>query len=161
MSPGPTETILHGSAVMLDGAGLLIIGTPGSGKTSLILSLICQHGATLIADDQVIVRRQNEQLLLSAPPRLAGMIEVRELGLVRLPHTEVACPLALIVQLASAETLERLPAQRPGQARGECLLGLSIPQVSLAARAALTSLKALLALRIVTGQLEAVDDIHA
>jgi len=160
MSPGPTETRLHGSAVMLDGAGLLIIGTPGSGKTSLILSLICQHGATLIADDQVIVRRQNEQLLLSAPSRLAGIVEVRELGLVRFPHTEVSCPLALIVQLASAETLERLPAQHPGQAR-ECLLGLSIPQVSLAARAALTSLKVLLALRIVTGQLEAVDDIHA
>lgn len=151
------ETLTHGSAVCVDGCGLLLTGAPGRGKSSLALSLILEHGATLIADDQVHLWRDGAQLWMAPPPRLAGVIEVRELGLLRLPHTTTPCPLTLVVHLKPGATLERLPPA-PGQAF-EAMLGIQVPLVRLAERSALTPLKALLALRAVTGAVEIVDDL--
>jgi HPr kinase/phosphorylase len=159
MHPAPTETCLHGSAVQLEGFGILITGDPGSGKSTLVLGLIAQHGATLIADDQVIVQRNGTQLLLASPPPLAGLLEVRTLGLVRMPHTVTPIPLTLIIRLAAAATIERFPQHPPGTPP-EILLGLPIPRVTLAAQAALTPLLVQMALHIVTGQREVVYDIH-
>ena len=80
---------LHGSAAAREGAGVLLLGPPGSGKSDLLFRLI-QHGFTLVADDQV---RLNG-LHASAPEELAGLIEVRGLGIVRLPYTEATLVLA-------------------------------------------------------------------
>ncbi|MEM0944458.1 MAG: HPr kinase/phosphatase C-terminal domain-containing protein [Pseudomonadota bacterium] len=92
--------ILHASAVAVAGRGVLILGASGAGKSVLAAELI-SRGATLIADDQVVAGPD-----LSAPPKTAGLIELRGIGLLRLPSTRA--PLSLIADL-DQRAPERLP----------------------------------------------------
>ena len=100
---------LHASCVALDGAGLLITGRPGAGKSELALDLIAL-GATLVADDQVLLSAEGPSVLAAPPPAIAGLIEARGLGLLRLPWV-ADVPLRLVVDLDRAESA-RLPAPR-------------------------------------------------
>lgn len=90
--------MLHqSSCVAIGGRGLLIIGQPGSGKSSLALALI-DRGAVLIGDDGVTLEPRGERLYASPPPNTAGMLEIRNVGLVEFP-TAQDVPLALAVKL--------------------------------------------------------------
>jgi HPr kinase/phosphorylase len=93
---------VHGSCACKDGEAVLVIGPPGSGKSDLILRLLAR-GFDLVADDQVDVTNG----VASAPAALAGLLEARGLGILRLPFAEHA-RLALIVELGAP--VERLPA---------------------------------------------------
>jgi HPr kinase/phosphorylase len=100
---------LHASAVAVAHRGVLILGAPGSGKSSLALMLMAA-GARLVADDRCLIRRQDAQLIASAPPELSGLIEARFVGLLNAdPLSDV--PLALAVDLDQRET-DRLPPRR-------------------------------------------------
>ena len=99
--------IVHqASAVVIAGRALLIEGPPGSGKSSLALALI-DRGAGLIGDDAVELRSDNGVLIAAPPPNIAGLLEVRGVGLVRLPVAEPA-PVALVLTLGGPPG-ERLP----------------------------------------------------
>jgi serine kinase of HPr protein (carbohydrate metabolism regulator) len=158
MSQATTDFMLHGSAAMLRDCGILVTGASGSGKSSVILSLITQYGATLIADDQVRVRRADEILFMTAPQRLAGLLEVSELGILRMAHTASPSPLRLWIRLEPANKIERLPPALPGELQ-ESILDIPVPVVKLMELSPLTPLKVLLALEIVTGKRECVHDI--
>ena len=76
-----SQIFLHGTCVSVGGVGVLILGEPGSGKSSLALRLIDEPGygisgvlvrSKLVADDQVIVTREPDRLVASAPPTLRG-----------------------------------------------------------------------------------------
>lgn len=116
-----TGTVLQASAVAIGGRALLIEGPPGSGKSSLALALI-DRGAGLIGDDGVTLTRKGEVLLASPPPRIAGLLEVRGVGIVTLP-TATAAPVALILALGGPPA-ERLPAP-PLPTR--LIAGVSVP----------------------------------
>ena len=66
-------------------------------------------GATLVADDRTYVEAKPGGLHLSPHPEIAGMIEAREFGIIRLPHQTVCA--ALVCDLSLKET-ERLPHPR-------------------------------------------------
>lgn len=112
-SVGP-ET-LHGSAVAIASQAVLITGAAGAGKTTLALEMIAL-GADLVADDRIAVMAEAPsgggaaRLWLSAPPELAGLVEVRGFGLARL-SAQPRAMLRLIADLDAAET-ERLPLRR-------------------------------------------------
>jgi hypothetical protein len=89
--------ILQASAVSIAGRALLIEGPPGSGKSSLALALI-DRGAGLIGDDAVMLTPDGDMLLASPPPNIAGLIELRGVGLLHLPPAPLA-PVALILTL--------------------------------------------------------------
>ena len=89
----------------VDGRGLLITGNSGSGKSSLALELI-SRGATLVADDRVVLLVREDALIASPPRRLAGLIEARGVGLLELPYTTTS--LAAVLDLDITET-DRLP----------------------------------------------------
>jgi len=76
-----TEVRIHGSCVARDGAGVLIVGPSGAGKSDLALRLL-GRGFVLVADDRVDV----VDGFARAPDALAGLLEVRGLGIVRLPY---------------------------------------------------------------------------
>ncbi|MBY8977240.1 serine kinase [Rhodobacteraceae bacterium NNCM2] len=101
-------TAIHASAVEIGGLGLLITGRSGSGKSTLALELLAL-GATLISDDQTLVQPGTPPLL-SPPPSIAGMIEIRGVGLVELSHA-AGVPVGLIVDLDTREE-NRLPRRR-------------------------------------------------
>ncbi len=84
---------MHASCVAVDARAILIAGNSGAGKSSLALALI-DRGADLIADDQTLLIQQNGALLASAPARLAGRIEVRNLGIMPMRYV-TAKPVAL------------------------------------------------------------------
>jgi HPr kinase/phosphorylase len=92
---------IHGSCVARDGAGVLIIGPSGSGKSDLTLRLL-GRGFDLVADDQVDLYHGRA----SPPDVLAGLLEVRGLGIVRLPHVSAV---KLHVVIALSDQPERLP----------------------------------------------------
>jgi hypothetical protein len=101
-----SETVMQASAVVIGGRALLIEGPPGSGKSSLALALV-DRGAGLIGDDGVTLTVEDDVLIASPPPHIAGLLEVRGVGLVTLPIAPPA-PVALILQLGGPVS-ERLP----------------------------------------------------
>ncbi len=103
----PNLMQIHASCAAREGQGVLLLGPSGSGKSDLLLRLL-DRGFALVADDRVDLTGG----VASAPPVLAGLLEVRGLGVVRLPHLPSA-PLALAVELGTGERLPR-PAVHAG-----------------------------------------------
>ena len=96
---------LHASAVSFSGKGILILGASGSGKSKLALALI-SCGAILIADDQVILDNNKNEIVLSAPKAILGKIEARNIGILEVSSTKAQ--LCLVVSLDKTEH-NRLP----------------------------------------------------
>ena len=120
------SSLIHATAVAIDGAAVLLRGPPGAGKSDLALRLI-EDGARLIADDQTLLRRADNRVLVRAPATIDGLLEVRGVGIVRVDPLDEA-PLALIVDLVPPEQVERIPDNR-----SEVVLGLAFPLIALAA----------------------------
>jgi len=120
------SSLIHATAVAIDGAAVLLRGPPGAGKSDLALRLI-EDGARLVADDQTLLRRADDRVLVRAPATIAGLLEVRGVGIVRVDPLDEA-PLALIVDLVPPEQVERIPDNR-----SEVVLGLAFPLIALAA----------------------------
>lgn len=115
MSEPDTQT-LHASTVAIDGRAVMIEGPSGAGKSDLALRLI-DRGAILVSDDYTFITPTDEGLIASAPPTIAGQMEVRGLGIVDLP-VMAAAPVALLISLAKVtdrmpEPASRLIAGRP------------------------------------------------
>ncbi|QDL92185.1 serine kinase [Paroceanicella profunda] len=118
LPPPGSLTLTQASCVAVGMRGLLVTGSPGSGKSLLCLRMIAL-GARLVADDGVILRRAGSCVIAVAPAAIAGRIEARGIGLVQMPRVR-DIPLALHVDLDTAET-ERLPPPR-----GHSLLGVPL-----------------------------------
>jgi hypothetical protein len=128
----------HASAVAISGRAVLIEGPPGSGKSSLALALI-DRGAALIGDDGVALEASQGRLLASPPPRIAGLIEVRNLGLLTMP-TAARVPVALVICLDPA-------APRFIDAAGQTERGgIGLPLVRIWPESPVVAIKAELAL---------------
>jgi HPr kinase/phosphorylase len=135
---------LHASAAARNGAGVLLLGAPGAGKSDLLLRLL-PLGFALVADDQVVVRDG----VASAPDALRGLLEVRGLGLVRLDC--VSAKLVLAVELSAGE---RLPAPRR-------YADLDLPLINLDASAASAPQRIALALDCLQGKIPLVAGAFA
>jgi serine kinase of HPr protein (carbohydrate metabolism regulator) len=120
-----TTRLVHGTCVALGEVGVLLRGRSGAGKSDLALRLI-DGGARLVADDQVELATDGDRLIASAPPTLAGLIEARGVGIVRLPRRRRA-RVGLVVDLVAGRPVPRLP--RPATCR---LLGVALPRLALA-----------------------------
>ena len=76
----PTTTI-HGCMVDVQGIGVLVTGPSAVGKSESVIGLI-QRGASLVADDAVRLRLNEEREIIGTAPEITrSMIEVRGLGL--------------------------------------------------------------------------------
>jgi serine kinase of HPr protein (carbohydrate metabolism regulator) len=97
--------MIHGTAISINGHGVLILGESGSGKSDLALRLI-DRGAILISDDVVFLETTDKAPLLSVAPNIAGKIEVRGVGIVHVAFIPAA-PLRLVVEFV--DTPDRMP----------------------------------------------------
>ena len=89
-------------------AGILLLGKSGAGKSDIALRLIAA-GATLVADDRTELFVSRGKLYARAPRRIAGLMEVRGVGILKLPHATRA-RIALVVELGPGAA--RLPTHR-------------------------------------------------
>lgn len=98
---------VHASCVVLGEDGILIRGPAGSGKSTLVRDLM-QIGAisgvfvALVGDDRVSLTQRNGRLVAAPHPALAGLLEIRGLGLQAVDATVPSAVLRLIVDLAEA-----------------------------------------------------------
>ncbi len=124
MSEVSGGALMYGTVVALDGWGVVLRGKSGSGKSDLALRLI-DGGAVLVADDQIQLVLSGGLVHASAPAAIAGLLEVRGVGVVPMP-ARARVPLALIVNLVPLEDVPRLP-----DAKMENILGLDLPVLDL------------------------------
>ncbi len=140
----PPAATIHASAVLLGRRAVLIRGPSGSGKSRLALELIdlVRSGslafARLVADDRVLIEARYGRLIARPPEALAGLIEVRGVGLMRLAH-EASAVVGLIVDLAAPDA-QRLPEP---VAQTTEIEGLLLPRLAVASTdAALPAVRA-------------------
>jgi HPr kinase/phosphorylase len=124
---------VHASAVLAGARAVLIRGPSGSGKSRFALELIQAAGtsalpfARLVGDDRVHLQAAGGRLLVRPVEALAGLIEVRGLGIVRMAH-EPCAVVGLVVDLGAHA--ERLPQEEDRQATIE---GIALPRLAVAA----------------------------
>ena len=127
MTAGPT---VHASAVLVGERAVLIRGPSGSGKSRLAFDLILAGRAgqvppaILVGDDRVHLDTSAGNLIVRPARELAGLIEIRGLGIRRIEHTDEAV-VGLVVDLA-ADDGERLPATEALTTRID---GVELPRI--------------------------------
>ncbi|HEX4505473.1 MAG TPA: HPr kinase/phosphatase C-terminal domain-containing protein [Alphaproteobacteria bacterium] len=107
---------VHATCIAIDGHGILLRGPSGSGKSDLALRAI-GGGARLVADDRVVLTRQGDAVIASAPSSLHGLIEIRGLGIMRMDAATQA-RIALVADMTDPGSIERLPEQRRCEIEG-------------------------------------------
>lgn len=130
-----TAPSIHASCVRIGEHGVLIRGPSGAGKSLLALRLILDPPralphAELVADDRVRLEVAHAALIARAPDALAGIIEVRHLGLRRVPHL-FSVKVNMVVDLA-AQDAARLP--EPAAER-VTLDGITVSRIAIPAGA--------------------------
>ena len=107
-------TFVHATCVALPAGkswrGILLRGPSGAGKSDLALRLV-EGGGRLVADDQTALVRQGRSLVATPPATLAGLLEVRGVGIAKLGRAQLLAraTIALLVDLVPPERIERLP----------------------------------------------------
>jgi HPr kinase/phosphorylase len=116
----------HASAVLVGAKAILIRGPSGSGKSRLALRLLQSLPfARLVGDDRVYLQAANGRLLVHPAKELAGLLEIRGLGIRRLPFEPLAV-VGLVVDLAAHAG--RMPEPSATQTG---LAGISLPCLGL------------------------------
>jgi serine kinase of HPr protein (carbohydrate metabolism regulator) len=124
---------VHASAVLAGDRAVLIRGPSGSGKSRLAFDLILAGragqipAAVLVGDDRLLLELAQGQLIVRPARELAGLIEIRGLGIRRCDFTERAI-VGLVVDLSAADA-ERMPA--PG-ALFTTVAGVILPRIPVA-----------------------------
>ena len=103
---GLPDVLVHASCVDIAGAGVLLVGASGAGKSDLALRLIVE-GAWLVSDDQTVLDADGARWVARAPETIAGLLEVRGGGILRAPR-KTATVLRLAVAL-TGDPVERMP----------------------------------------------------
>jgi len=125
---------IHASAVKVGSRAVLIRGPSGSGKSRLAFDLILagRSGqlppAILVGDDRVRLDTGAGQLLVRPVRELAGLIEIRGLGIRRCDFVEQA-EIGIVVDLQATDA-ERLP---PLEALRISIFGVEIPRIPVGA----------------------------
>ncbi|HEX2885422.1 HPr kinase/phosphatase C-terminal domain-containing protein [Vineibacter terrae] len=146
MADNPPRINIHATCVAVSIGGCwqaaLLRGPSGAGKSDLALRLI-ETGGRLVADDRTDLMVEAGQLVARPPAALAGLVEARGIGVLRLPpeHLLAAAPVMLAVDLVAPAEVERMP-----EPRVEAILGVPVRLLRLVAFDASASIKIRLAL---------------
>lgn len=116
------EHLYQATSVAVGDRAILIEGASGAGKSTLALTLI-DRGARLVGDDGVALSLRQGRLWASPPRHTAGLMEIRNLGILPIPFTEAAVALVLRLDPDAPRFIERAETVE--------LLGTSLPLIAL------------------------------
>jgi HPr kinase/phosphorylase len=125
---------VHATAVKVGNQAVLIRGPSGAGKSRLAFDLILAGRAgqvpeaVLVGDDRVHLDTAGGKLVVRPVPELAGLIEIRGLGVRHCAFIGEAI-VDLVVDLQAADA-ERLP---PPEALLTHIYGVTIPRIPVGA----------------------------
>jgi len=142
---GPAN--VHGTAIVIGETGLLFVGPSGASKSAVALHCIMEARwrglfSALVSDDQVLVTEADGELVARAPASIAGLLEVRGAGIVRMATVETAV-LHRAIRPIEPPFAERLP---PEGETAEILPSRSLPLTRLPLFAGCTAFATLAAL---------------
>jgi HPr kinase/phosphorylase len=127
------EATIHASVVLCGARAVLIRGPAGAGKSRLAAALIDAAAtgllrfARLVADDRVLLEAAHGRLLARPADALAGLLEIRSLGIRPMPYEPVAV-VGLVVDLAAADASRMpTPAEAETTVLGITLRRLAVP----------------------------------
>lgn len=127
---------IHASAVLVGARALLVRGPSGSGKSRLVLDLIDRFGAggssfaRLVTDDRAELEAAHGRLLVRPAGPLAGLVEIRGLGIRQVAHEPLAV-VGLVVDLGAPDAA-RMPEDA---ALLTVIAGVTLPRQPVAAGA--------------------------
>ncbi|EPE95553.1 HPr kinase/phosphorylase [Rhizobium grahamii] len=106
---------IHATAIVVGKTGLLFMGPSGWGKSMLAFTCINEAqrlgiSSALVADDQALLSEVDGSVIAACPASIAGLLELRGTGLVRLPHIASAAMHYAILP-ASPTGEKRLPPE--------------------------------------------------
>ncbi|HKD47237.1 MAG TPA: HPr kinase/phosphatase C-terminal domain-containing protein [Rhizomicrobium sp.] len=133
---------IHASCVAIGARGVLILGESGAGKSDLLLRLM-DEGARLVADDRTELAVAKGRVVARAPKSIAGLMEVRGLGIISQPFAE-SVALGLAVRLGEATRLPEPTFYVPPEGLGPIK---PVPLIVLDGRMASASARIRLALK--------------
>lgn len=143
---------INATTVAIEGHGVLLRGPTGAGKSDLALRLLGE-GGHLVADDYTEVEREGERLIAHAPSTIAGLLEVRGIGILKVtpvsPAVLVAC-----VDLVARGAVERMPEHQTVPIGNT---GQRLPLFQLAAFEASAAAKVRLIVRLCSGSIQRVS----
>jgi hypothetical protein len=128
------HSTIHASSVLVGAQALLITGPAAAGKSRLALALIEAASAgrlrfaRLVGDDRVQIEALHGRLLVRPAAKLAGLMEVRGLGIRRLCYEPVAV-VGGVVELAARDAA-RLPGP---ESAATVICGIRLPRLAVAA----------------------------
>lgn len=117
-----TCVVLARAGIMFNappGAGILLLGRSGAGKSDLALRLIAR-GAKLASDDRTDLSMEHGKLIARAPVAIKGLLEVRDVGIIALPSVTKA-------RIALAVSLDRPKSRLPERDYYKSPFDLSAP----------------------------------
>ena len=130
----PTTTV-HGVLMDVFGAGILLTGNSGVGKSETAMELI-KRGHRLVADDSVLIKRIENELVGTAPERIRYFMELRGIGIINVKNMYGSG--AVMTEKAIELVMELEPWRKDkeydrigGEANTETILGLNIPKLTV------------------------------
>lgn len=125
---------VHGSVVLVGPRAILMRGPAGAGKSHLVLQTLAAaetglfRFARLVADDRVMLAAAHGRLIARPAPELAGLLEVRGLGIRRVAYEPMAV-VTLVCDLADQHA-QRMP---DGSDSTTVIEGITLPRLSVPA----------------------------
>lgn len=130
----PTTTV-HGVLMDVFGAGILLTGSSGVGKSETAMELI-KRGHRLVADDSVLIKRIENELVGTAPERIRYFMELRGIGIINVKNMYGSG--AVMTEKAIELVMELEPWKKDkeydrigGEGSTESILGLNIPKLTV------------------------------
>ena len=128
-------TTVHGVLMDVFGAGILLMGNSGVGKSETAMELI-KRGHRLVADDSVVIRRIENELVGTAPDRIRYFMELRGIGIINVKNMYGSGAVMTEKEIELVMELEPWRKDKEydrigGEENAETILGINVPKLTI------------------------------